>query len=568
MDEFPNELLLQIFSLLHTPITCFSSPRVPAPSRDLLALCRVCRVFRDVARSLIYESIERAGDMNSGAFRQLPRTLLENMELCGYIKNLRLKMEDGFEVGDFWAGHSLRLENELDDEDNKERATQDTGCIRYERRHQNMLDGNGSDVDKGVSDLPEYTPEGYEWLGELIPAMDSSQAHANDHDLLERAILGEDVLLTPCILAACNLERLWLRLPKSQLDEGSSSFLLNSIVHSAHEGGFERLKVLHLDIHQSDLEWPVRDVLPFFLLPSLTDLTLGNCGEIAPGESQAFGPDNNDSTSMRDPWKWPVRNSSIARLSLLSPRFSGSIAAKMILACRAVTEFEVVVPCHDPPSDPEFYEHIGIALAEHADTLVKLSLGDQLAASGRSRSNRLGMYSESTRLSSLTSLRVNPNVFLPYESGRLISLQPERDSALSNAIPNTIEHLWLDLPYRPWNMDMRKYFQGLYEARRNGRLPQLRSIFVHWQQKFKYDWDVITHYIRDLMDMREDAAGISFEFYVRIACRTSGKTQLIIHLHESEILSEVRNCGSWARRIYDLDRNQAISDTAGIQQEM
>ncbi|KAI4661112.1 uncharacterized protein J4E79_004922 [Alternaria viburni] len=197
MDEFPNELLLQIFSLLHTPITCFSAPRVPAPSRDLLALCRVCRSFRDVARSLIYESIERAGDMNNEAFRQLPRTLLKNVELCRYIKNLKLKMEDGFEVGDFWAGHNLRPENELDDEEVEERATYDAKCIRYQRRHQKMLDGDGSDVDKGVSDLPEYTPEGYEWLGELIPSMNSSQAHASEHDLLERAILGEDVLLTP-----------------------------------------------------------------------------------------------------------------------------------------------------------------------------------------------------------------------------------------------------------------------------------------------------------------------------------------------------------------------------------
>jgi len=540
MDEFPNELLLQIFSLLHTPITCFSAPRVPAPSRDLLALCRVCRSFRDVARSLIYESIERDGDMNSEAFRQLPRTLLENVELCGYIKNLRLKMEDGFEVGDFWAGHNLRPENELDDEEVEERATQDARCIRYQRRHQKMLDGNGSDVDEEVSDIPDYTPEGYEWLGELISAMDSSQAHASDHDLLERAILGEDVLLTPCILAACNLERLWIRLPKTQLDGNNTSFLLNSIVHSAHEGGFERLKVLHLDIHQSDLEWPVRDVLPFFLLPSLTDLTLGNCGETDHGRPWAVGPDTDDSAFMGDPWKWPVRSSSIARLSLLSPRFSGSIAAKMIVACRAITDFEVVSPYERRPRDYEFYDDVRTALIQHANTLVSLSLGDTLGVYWRTFDSSPGTFRMSSFFSSLTFLRAKPYLLLGYDGlsqNPPSTLLTEISPVLADTLPDTLEHLWLDAPCRPWYMNLLPYCRGLFKAVRSGQFSQLKSIYVHWHLSMLHQCPnprAMSDHVRTLTSIRDEASllaePIAVEFTVRIAYTTPGKSRLFIVL--------------------------------------
>ena len=526
MDEFPNELLLQIFSLLHTPITCFSSPRVPAPSRDLLALCRVCRSFRDVARSLIYESIERAGDMNSEAFRQLPRTLLKNVELCRYIKSLRLKMEDGFEVGDFWAGHDLPATSEHMDEGGNERLIDNARCIRYQRRHRcDTPESSEYAVDETVNEMPEP----YGWLSKLISAMDSSQAHADDHDLLERAVLGEDVLLTPCVLSASNLERLWIRLPRLQLDGSHTSFLFNSLAHSAYEGGFERLRLLHLDIHQSGLEWPVRNALPFFLLPNLIELTLGNCGETNHESRWSVGPDVNDSTFMGQPWTWPVRGSPITRLTLLSPRFSGSIVAKMILACRAVTEFEVVLPYHDQPRDSEFFEHVEVALVEHADTLIKLSFGDLLAAVDRSLPNRLGVFRMGTRLTSLTFLRATPHTLLGYDNGCKFSLQPV--PFLSDALPTTIEHLWFDLPCRPWNMSLDPYFAGLYQAHQNGKFPRLKSIYIHWHQKFTYDWDVITHFLRDLMYLRERAMGITFDICVRIACATPGKIVLIILLH-------------------------------------
>jgi len=476
--------------------------------------------------------------MNSEAFRQLPRTLLENVELCGYIKNLRLKMEDGFEVGDFWAGHSLRPENELDDEENEERATQDAGCVRYQRRYRKMLDGNGSDVDEDVNDVPDYTPEGYVWLGELISAMNSNQAHASDHDLLERAILGEDVLLTPCVLAACNLEQLWLRLPKSQLDEGSPSFLLNSIVHSANAGGFKRLKVLHLDAYQSGIEWPVRNALPLFLLPSLTDLTLGNCGETDHGRPWAVGPDTDDSAFMGDPWKWPVRSSSIARLSLLSPRFSGSIAAKMIVACRAITDFEVVSPYERRPRDYEFYDDVRTALIQHANTLVSLSLGDTLGVIWRTFNSSPGTFRMSSFFGSLNFLRAKPYLLLGYDGlsqNTPSTLLTETSPMLADTLPNTLEHLWLDAPGRPWYMNMLPYFRGLFSAVRSGQFSQLKSIHIHWHlsmsDRSPHPRSIIDH-VRSLTYLREEAlrvaGSIAFDFTVRLAYPTPGKSRLVI----------------------------------------
>ncbi|KAH6861178.1 hypothetical protein BKA58DRAFT_48241 [Alternaria rosae] len=371
--------------------------------------------------------------------------------------------------------------------------------------------------------MPDYTPEGYEWLGELISAMNSSQAHASDHDLLERAILGEDVLLTPCILSACNLERLWLRLPKSQLDEDSPSFLLNSIVHSANEGGFERLKVLHLDVYQSGVGWPVRNALPLFLLPSLTDLTIGNCGETDLGRPWSFGPDTNDSAFMGEPWMWPDRTSSITKLSLLSPHFSGSIVAKMLLACKVLTEFEVVSPYQRPPCDDEFYEDVGVALLAHVETLVRLSLGDQMALVGRTLFQNPGTFRMGSLLSSLTFLRANPYILLGYSHPRAWSI--ETSPMLKDALPDSLEHLWLDEPCKPWTLHTWPYFEGLFRAIRSGQLPQLKSIHIHWYQAFPHNWDTIIHRVRHLIHLREAAlwrAGpIVFTVTVRIAYSTS-----------------------------------------------
>lgn len=132
MEDLPNELLLYIFSFLHTPITCFSSPHATDRSRDLVVLCRVCRRFKDVATPLVYESIERTGDMNSLVFRQLPRTLFNNMELCRYIKNVRLKMDDSFEMGDIFGVQDLLHEDGYQDKNEEGR---ETDAESHQRRH-------------------------------------------------------------------------------------------------------------------------------------------------------------------------------------------------------------------------------------------------------------------------------------------------------------------------------------------------------------------------------------------------------------------------------------------------
>ncbi|CAN9151095.1 unnamed protein product [Alternaria alternata] len=549
MEELPNELLLQIFGYLHTPpVTDFSSPHVADRSPDLHVLSRVSRRLRDVAAPLVYEFIERAGDVDSLAYRQLPHTLLNNMELCRYIKSIRLKMKDGFEAGEFWAGHGLVSENESGDE---ERENYNEKHCRYQRRH--SCDAQESDEkggDEEVNKLSTDTPEHYKWLAKLISAMGNDQEYANDHDLLQRAILGEDVLLTPCVLSAPNLERLWVRLPGSQLDGDYTSFLLNSLSYSAHTGGFEKLKVLHLDVYQSGLEWSVSHVLPFFRLPNLVDLTLGNCGSVnfdidyndrtmnhddyyyqfvaafhEIGVHKDIEPDKNDAAFMGEPWRWPLRTSSITRLSLLCPRFSGSIIANMLLACRAITEFELVMPYKHAPSDITFYEDVGTALLGHSDTLAKLSLGDQLANSKRSRLCSPGVFRIGSLLTSLKFLRVNPCTILGYNDVR--SFTRDTSSVLFDAFPDTIEHLWLDLSCSPFRIYLDPSFRGLFEARRNGRFPHLRSIHVYWYKKVYTAFERVTSYLKHLLEIRQDASvhvpDISFDISLRADCCTAGK---------------------------------------------
>jgi hypothetical protein len=540
MEELPNELLLQIFGYLHTPpVTDFSSPHVADRSPDLHVLSRVSRRLRDVAAPLVYEFIERAGDVDSLAYRQLPQTLLNNMELCRYIKSVRLKMEDGFEAGDFWAGHVMLSGNESGDE---ERVDYNERHCRYQKRRPcDAQESDGKGGDDEVEKLPADTPEHYKWLAKLISAMDNDQEHADDQDLLQRAILGEDVLLTPCVLSAPNLERLWIRLPKLQLDGNYTSFLLNSLSYSAHTGGFEKLKVLHLDVYQSGLEWSVSQVLPFFRLPNLVDLTLGNCGSVSfdmdwdewrDGQClrpdpfhRRIWPDKNDAAFMGEPWIWPLRTSSITRLSLLSPRFSGSIIANMLLACRAITEFEVLLPYKHAPFDSTFYEDVSTALLGHTDTLAKLSLGDQLATIRRCLPCSPGLFRIGSLLTSLKFLRINPFTILGDDSMRRYTT--DTSPALSDALPDTIEHLWLDLACSPFLINFNTYIKDLFEARRNGRFSHLKSIHVYWYKKLYTSFDRVPSYLKDLLKIREQASvhvpTISFDISVRVDCWTAGK---------------------------------------------
>ncbi|KAL1791775.1 hypothetical protein ACET3X_009526 [Alternaria dauci] len=455
--------------------------------------------------------------MDSLAFRQLPRTLLKNTELCWYIKSVRLKMKDGSEVGKFWAGHSISQRDESDVAAGGERAVYDERHCRYQRRGRYE-----KEVDERANAMLVNTPEGYEWLGKLIAAMNSSQAYANDDNLLERAVLGEDVLLTPCLLLAHNLERLWIRFPKMQCDTYNTSFLLNSLAHAAQEGGLEKLKVLHLDLYQADLEWPVRQVLPFFRLPNLTDLTLGYCGsnEVDVNYEDMIEECETGLACMNEFWIRPARNSTITRLSLLSPHFSGSIAAKMLLACRAITEFELVLPHDAPPLHGMFYEEVGTALVQHVDTLTHLSLGDQMAAVGGEFSESPGVFSMVPRLSSLTSLRASPYNLFGYDvpnwyAGHL-------SLTLSDALPDAIERLWLDIPCRIYSLDFTPHFTDLFRAQANGRFPRLKTIVVNLYQQTSLDFECATYYFKQLMEIRLDAFAyaptLTFDISLRVDC--------------------------------------------------
>lgn len=85
--------------------------------------------------------------------------------------------------------------------------------------------GDEGKVDVGANKVSVDVPDNYERLGNLVSATIHNQACIDDYDHLERAVLEEDILLTPRLLSAYNMERLWMRFSRSQLDETHRSFL-------------------------------------------------------------------------------------------------------------------------------------------------------------------------------------------------------------------------------------------------------------------------------------------------------------------------------------------------------
>jgi hypothetical protein len=104
----------------------------------------------------------------------------------------------------------------------------------------------------------------------------------------------------------------------------------------------------------------------------------------------------------------------------------------------------------------------------------------------------------------------------------------KRTQTLSNALPPTIEELWLDLPCRAWNVDMSPYFTGLFEAHKNGQFPHLKQIYIYWYQRIDHAFDRINYYLKHLMGIRQDALmlapAITFDIFVRVDCGTWGNS--------------------------------------------
>jgi hypothetical protein len=330
MDALPNEILLNIFDLLYPPITHLSSPSGLDRSRDLYSLCLVCQTFNQIATPLLYESIERTGNMTTLAYRQLPQVLLRKPKLRQYIKSIRLKLGDDVEVGE-------PMLHEDTDSNGSNEETEES----YEDYHEE---------DPIVDIVPAEVQERYTWLSDIVEHLSTELGLPFAPALLRNAIRGDDIPITMCVFLAPNLERLWYRVPITHMETNTPCPLLAGIACSAfgtplgeiHR--FEKIRVLHIDLYRSGAyQSPVSCALPLLLLPSLVDLTLGGWGTDVrlPGRL-ALIPDDVDSDFLGKRWTWPVRSSSITKLSLLRPNVNSTMVAKMLLACRALSRFEIV----------------------------------------------------------------------------------------------------------------------------------------------------------------------------------------------------------------------------------
>jgi hypothetical protein len=556
MEALPNELLHNIFVLLHPPITQLSSPNGLARSRHLSSLCRVSHKFRQVATPLLYESIERAGDTKTLAYRHLPQVLLNNPNLRQHIKSIRLKLDNEVRVGE-------RVMDQLTDEDDSEEDIEDIDeglkddeqemskdySIHYQKfaPYQGDAEEDIADINEGikndkqdsdkvhspvrrfvsyqgdeeeneqtwedsdeegeipwmdseeeeedeedsfVDNIPKRVQERYRWLRDIIEPLAKVSGLPYTTDLLRNAIRGDDIPITLCIFLAPNIERLWYRVPKIQLQGSTSCLLLTAIALSAfgtplgeiHR--FEKLRILHIDLYRSEAyQTAVNHALPLLLLPSLVDLTLGGWGTDvrAPGRS-TWITDDDDSQFSGHPWTWPIRTSSITRLSLIRPNITSTMVAKMLLACRALTRFELV-----PRSmfrrdvDPRWYEIIGTALLQHVNTLTELSIGDINDSRYRIASG-LGSLRIGSQMTSLTSLRSPLYTLLDIDIS-IARSEWKRNLMLSDALPHGLVHLWLELP-RHLDEDVEPYFTGLQKACAEGNFPNLKSVYLHWRGAF------------------------------------------------------------------------------------
>jgi hypothetical protein len=302
-------------------------------------------------------------------------------------------------------------------------------------------------------DVPDEVANLYSWLYELIESMAVANLGIDTHKLFKRALRGEDVLLALSLFISPDMEHLWYRHPSTEDHDDVSSLLFTVIATHAfctpvgENCGFEKLKVLHIDLRTrlDFVHWRASSVLPLLLLPNLIDLTLGGWGVrwSRSGERLKVAEGHDDMTYIDKPWTWPVRASSIKRLSLLHPSVTGPMIVKMLHACQVISRFELVHGDGYVP-EKEWYDIVLVALAEHADTLTELSLGDKDAYDrwSLSGSGDANIYSQWTSLRSLRSPL--------YTMAGHDYLEPRTDdemaAGLVRALPESIEYLWIELP--------------------------------------------------------------------------------------------------------------------------
>jgi hypothetical protein len=368
----------------------------------------------------------------------------------------------------------------------------------------------------------------YSWLYDLIKIMAATAGiRIHPHELFKRALRGEDVLLALCLLDAPKLERLWYRYPVTKMPRDMPS-LLPMIIASRvflapvnEQCRFKNLKILHIDLYKDRVEWPASNALAFLFLPSLIDLILGGwvvTGPVAKSRPWEETPDNDDSACMGKPWIWPVRSSCVTRLSLLRPFVSGTMIAKMLHACRSISRFE-----ERQIKGGTWYRTVETALLEHVDTLSELSLGDVFDSNGHRRSDTPGTFSAGPRLTHIKSLRTPLYTLIGYSDNMFaeVTIEDERASDLANALPQSIEHLRIQLPH---SLGMEEgvecYFIMLYRACKDGRFPELRTIYLHRWLQYDSAFNFTVNFLKHITGLQRlfRKCSVSFDVHMLLSC--------------------------------------------------
>ncbi|OAL50837.1 hypothetical protein IQ07DRAFT_644051 [Pyrenochaeta sp. DS3sAY3a] len=529
MEKLPAETLLLIFNLVNPPITHFDSPWASQRLHDLFSLSLVCKIFNPIATGLLYETIEGVSDTHSIDIYRFSRTTRKHPELLQHLKILRFKsfVSDERICHPYWAFENSRFRSFLDevffsdiedisakgDPSNKsdtykgiDTLAVDEGLEHKADESQQNDEGEVCDNNFDQNELNLYIAE-TSWLLNSMKRLASQSKLEDPIELFRSARREEDVLLTSKILQAPNLQYLWYSSRSDLYKCNTHCLLLPCIgysvlgaIHNKHHA-FNKLRVIHIDLASSGFRFPLIHALPLLLLECLEELTLAGWGK-----GDFFAKD--DSTVFGRPWEWPLRASSIARLSLLRPDACTTMIAKMILACKALSRFELAGHLIDDYiyDGKSRYDLIGSALCEQADSLTEISTGGPF--DDIQRLDISGSFHSAVTMTKLTSIRC------PLET----LMRHMEHSSLCDAIPPSIEHLWLELPGDiPDDLD--PHFLDIYQRSLQGHFPHLRSIKLSWVSAVEPKYQGLNlDLLFDLIHLRVLFKTSSISFDLEIFC--------------------------------------------------
>jgi len=479
MDDIPNELLIHIVDQLRGPKT-WSEPADYSRMHALAALCSVSKKLHQIARPLLYESIDLLP--NDGVLTQSQRLfarLQEQPSLPFEIKALRQKMrarprEDG--------ENRMRVRDEY---------TNDT-----------------------IRDLRAF-------------GLGTEDASA----LVGRWLGYEDLYFALVAFRTPNLERLWVRLDGSYqgIYEECNNTLLEGIgrmamdVSRLHTHRFDNLKILHFEFSNSP-DMPARYAFPLLLLPNLDELTLvalGGYVNIPENEHYAvLEYDADDGLTIFDsPWSWPVHSSPITKLSLFKPVISENAVKNMIIACKGLERFECFHPLRSS-TDDQWFGGLVSALNNHIESLQNLSLV--------CREHRLSL--ENTGMAQLDSLHGFTNLDSVRVSLSLVSDPGETLSArnLPAFFPPSITSLHIHYPREP-NDEAGQQLLDVLTAHKDGTLPSLKDVHIAWvyYQRGKDEFDLLER-LQSLVQIKEQYETSSITFDITLTIRDDrGKWPLV-----------------------------------------